>query len=814
MAEKLYQLGLTLAGTVAPSLTKSFSKADKALSEYDRSVNALKTHQYDLDRVMKQRQATLQAAQAYAKAQQAVRALSAQMSASKGASAELKAEYNKAKLASDKAAAAYQKQKASLNALNASTGMAGKSIKALRMEEQQLATAVAKATRAQKLQNAISSVQKAQTGFSGQMASGGAQIAGVVGMGMALTKALQPGLELEKSMSSLGATTNLTADQLAKVQERAILLGRDTILSADQAATGIEKFVRAGYSVEESSKAMDAMANLAMITGKDFAEASDFALKSMKAFGLGANDSARLSDVLAVAMSKSGLSADQLSEKLGAVGPALSQMGLSFEESAAMAVAMDKVGLGAEGLKKTVISLMAPTSAQSKALHELGLSSLKANGEQKSTMEIMTDLSAILQKMPKEARNAQLTKIFGSKNMVETGKLLESISNGALPDLIASMSDSGKAAEMAGKMIDNLDGDFKGLGSAISYSAIRAFEALQPTMRTVVQTVASGVTWVGNFTKEHKTLVKWLGIGAASLGTILSVLGAFNLLIGGTGYIVMSFIGNLLKLYKVFTIVKTAMLGLNMAMLANPITWVIAGIVALIAIGVLLYKNWDTIKEKLTGLWSAFEEKFPAIAGIVTSVVKRIISIWDGLKSVFSNIIDFVKNIFSGEWGKAWENAVNIFGTVFSGIKEVAKAPVNGVIFLINKAVSALNALSFSVPDWVPGIGGKNFSLNIPEVPALANGGIATAPTLALVGEGRENEAILPLSKLEALLGGNSSGNTNTSAVNITFAPVINISGGNGDPYADVMKALNEGSQSLKRELERLFSDRARLNYS
>ena len=66
MAEKLYQLGLTLAGTVAASLTKSFSKADNALSDYDRSVIALKTHQYDLDRVMKQRQATLQAAQAYA----------------------------------------------------------------------------------------------------------------------------------------------------------------------------------------------------------------------------------------------------------------------------------------------------------------------------------------------------------------------------------------------------------------------------------------------------------------------------------------------------------------------------------------------------------------------------------------------------------------------------------------------------------------------------------------------------------------------------------------------------------------------------
>lgn len=811
MATNLYELGLALTAKVDPSLSASFTKAKKALSGYQESVNALKTHQYNLDKVMKQRESTLKAAQAYSKVQQSVRALASQMAQAKRPSAELKAQYAQAKLAADKASSAYQKQKAALVSLNASTGMAGKSIKQLRLEENQLAVAVQKAAKAQALQSKINASEKLKGAASGRMAAGGAQVASAVAMGLALKKALEPGIALEKQMSSLAATSNLTAEQLASVQERATLLGRDTILSADQAALGIEKFVRAGYSVEESSKAMDAMANLAMITGKDFAEASEFALKSMKAFNLGANDSARLSDVLAVAMSKSGLSADQLSEKLGAVGPALSQMGLSFEESAAMAVAMDKMGLGAEGLKKTLVTLKAPTEAQSKAFHELGLSSLKANGEQKTTMEIMNDLSAILQKLPQEARNVQLTKIFGARNMVETSKLLDSIANGTLPDLIGSMNQTGKAAEMAGKKIDNLDGDFQGLGSAISYTAIRAFEALQPTMRTVVQTLASGVTWAGNFTKKHQTLVKWIGIGAAAFGSILAVLGSFNLLLGGTGFLVMSTVTNILKLYKVFTMIKTAMLAVNAVMMANPISLVIAGIVALIAVGVLLYKNWDTIKAYLIGLWRTFEEKFPAIAGIVTAAVKKIISIWENLKSVFSNIIDFVKNIFAGEWGAAWENAVNIFGTVFAGIKDVAKAPVNGVIFLINKALGALNALSFSIPDWVPGIGGKTFSLNIPEVPALAHGGIATAPTLAMVGEGRENEAILPLSKLESMLGGNSSGNT--SAVNITFAPVINISGGNGDPYADVMKALNEGSQSLKRELERLFSDRARLNY-
>ena len=91
---------------------------------------------------------------------------------------------------------------------------------------------------------------------------------------------------------------------------------------------------------------------------------------------------------------------------------------------------------------------------------------------------------------------------------------------------------------------------------------------------------------------------------------------------------------------------------------------------------------------------------------------------------------------------------------------------------------------SVTIPDWVPGVGGEPLGFNIPTIPALAAGGIATAPTLAQIGEGGEPEAVLPLSKLAALLdewtkpkptpGGGTGGGGGT----VVFSPVFNFYGG------------------------------------
>nr|DAM97367.1 MAG TPA: minor tail protein [Caudoviricetes sp.] len=68
---------------------------------------------------------------------------------------------------------------------------------------------------------------------------------------------------------------------------------------------------------------------------------------------------------------------------------------------------------------------------------------------------------------------------------------------------------------------------------------------------------------------------------------------------------------------------------------------------------------------------------------------------------------------------------------------------MNGVITLINKAIGKINGIK--VPDWVPGMGGKN--LSIPTIPALAKGGIVNKATLAMIGEGKSAEAVIPLDR-------------------------------------------------------------------
>ena len=323
---------------------------------------------------------------------------------------------------------------------------------------------------------------------------------------------------------------------------------------------------------------------------------------------------------------------------------------------------------------------------------------------------------------------------------------------------------------------------------------------------------------------------------------------------------------------------------LNIVLMANPIGLIIGLIGGLIAAGVWLYQNWDTVKEKAGQLWDWFAQKFPGIATVVQTVIgtavnsfktliSAVSSVWERVKAIFSNIIDFVSNVFTGNWSAAWENVKNIFGNVFGALVDLAKLPINSLINLINKAFSSIGSISVDIPDWVPGVGGKTYGFEMPQIPALATGGIATAPTLALIGEGKENEAVLPLSKLESMLsvsaqnaeysarneavtnfssqeaqnrygyapsavmipeldsslgstnnvsnstvnstyGGNS---TKTSSIVVNFNPQITVNAGNGekaDPYAQVTKALTEGRNSLKRELEKLFSDRSRLTFS
>lgn len=149
------------------------------------------------------------------------------------------------------------------------------------------------------------------------------------------------------------------------------------------------------------------------------------------------------------------------------------------------------------------------------------------------------------------------------------------------------------------------------------------------------------------------------------------------------------------------------------AALLEPILQLIsAALQPLIEVATALISSaLQPLMDTLTVLTSVFGEM---INGITTTVTGGI----ENLKTIFNSLTDFLKNVFTGNWKGAWENVKTIFKTIADSFKGIWKVPINAIIDMINGFLKGLNKIK--IPDWVPGVGGKGFS--IPTIPRLKTG--------------------------------------------------------------------------------------------
>lgn len=108
----------------------------------------------------------------------------------------------------------------------------------------------------------------------------------------------------------------------------------------------------------------------------------------------------------------------------------------------------------------------------------------------------------------------------------------------------------------------------------------------------------------------------------------------------------------------------------------------------------------------------------PAFSGALDGMLKTAKNNIGNITNIFRNIIDFIKNVFTGNWKAAWENVKDIFKSIVDGLGNTFKAPLNFIIDGINGFLGGLN--NIKIPDWVLGVGGKGF--NIPKIPRLKVG--------------------------------------------------------------------------------------------
>ena len=196
-----------------------------------------------------------------------------------------------------------------------------------------------------------------------------------------------------------------------------------------------------------------------------------------------------------------------------------------------------------------------------------------------------------------------------------------------------------------------------------------------------------------------------------------------------------------------------------MAFVTSPVTLVIAAIGALIAIVVLLVKNWDTVKEAASTCWEWVKEVWSGVAEWFSTKVTQPVSqffsdLWTRIKNTFSNVTEWFRSTFS----KAWQAVKNVFSTggkVFEGIKEgitdVFTTVVNAIIRGINKVISvpfnAINTILETLRD-IEILGLSPFSwistFSVPQIPELEEGGILERGQVGFL-EGNGAEAVVPL---------------------------------------------------------------------
>ena len=238
-------------------------------------------------------------------------------------------------------------------------------------------------------------------------------------------------------------------------------------------------------------------------------------------------------------------------------------------------------------------------------------------------------------------------------------------------------------------------------------------------------------------------------------------------------------------------------------------------------IGMAIQTAMPVIQSVISVVMSIASVVIPALLAGYEAFSSGLTTIVTSIQTVFQGIIDFVTGVFTGNWQMAWQGVQDIFGGIFEGLGALIKTPLNAVISIINKAISGINGLGLTIPDWVPVIGGKNFSINIPEMPMLAKGGFTNGPSI--VGEAG-TEAVISFQKgvrsqnidtwLRAgeMLGvGNPpvelprfpSGGGGNRGFSVTFAPHIEIKG-NADKNV-VDQALVESEQRFEAWLEANF---------
>ena len=408
-------------------------------------------------------------------------------------------------------------------------------------------------------------------------------------------------------------------------------------------------------------------------------------------------------------------------------------------------------------LEKTMYSAANGSKAQAEAYEKLGVEIQNADGTLRSSDDVFNDVISALGKMTDETERDAIAQQLMGKSAAELNPLIED-GGETYKQVAETMQKYGldfvdqDTLNQANEFNDALD-TMKLVGmTAFQQLGTQLAAYLAPAMEKVVDLVGRLAEWFSNLSPRTQALI-------AGIAAVVAVLAPLLIGLGKVSFAISSIMSLAATLTPIIAGIGTTILP------------VIAIIAALIAIGVLLYKNWDVIKAKAIAIW--------------TSVKTTIVNTWNTIKTSIQNAINTITSTVTSKF-EALKSSVS---TIWSNIKSAITKPIQEAKDTISGVVDKIKGLfpinignilkNVKTPHFTLEWGSKDFgklgTISYPKgfnVSWYAQGGIFDSPTIAGIGEAGP-EAVVPLDRFWKTLEGMNTGETNIT---------ININGSNKDP--------------------------------
>lgn len=520
----------------------------------------------------------------------------------------------------------------------------------------------------------------AKNAFGGILATGGAKMIGMArGIGSDLMETSQAAIDFESSMADVKKVVDFDTPQQFKEMGNDILEMTKTIpMAAQDLAQIVAAGGQSGIAREDLTGFAESAAKMGVAFDISAGQAGDMMAKWRTAFKMNQTEVVDFADKINYLGNTTAASAPLISDVVTRIGPLGEVGGVAAGEIAALGASMVGSGIqsdvAATGLKNMILALTAGESAtksQVGALNELGLSAEDvAQGMQDNAKETILKVLGAIRGLDKVKQASVLSDLFGKESLGAIAPLLSNLDG--VQDNLNKVADSSKYA-------GSMEGEFSARSETTANSLqlaknnMEAFKiaignGLIPAMTPMISLLTQGVKWVSGIAQEFPGAASVLGTAAVSIAIFCGAVGALSTL-AGTVQTVATFVQWAKEAGLATRIWTGIQWAWNAAMTANPVGVVIMGIAALIAIGYVLYQNWDTISSFAATMWEGGRQAIADFCGTISNKVAEVCDWvqgkWQALKDFLSHPIDALVN-YNQSIGSAPDVAANATGGIYN----------------------------------------------------------------------------------------------------------------------------------------------------